>query len=540
MRNWLTLLIITGSLYASAQIGWMSTFESLNLSKNDTFWNGADLSGGFANGNAYFKNNFDTTYKAWKGVSVSNMMDSVSTGYTNQYSVRSAKGVNFTNQYAVVSQQATVVLNKQQVVNGCYINNATYPALSMLNGDGFAKKFGGTDGNDADYFRVIAKGYIGSDSSESSFYLADYRFTDNSKDYVVTNWTHWNLQHLGDVDSIVFRMESSDTGQYGMNTPAFFCLDNFNADSLESTYDISDIFFNNEIDPDTFLDGAENDGGFVVGKSLFVNEYNPKWKSWQGWSMSSMTDTVDGTFNNQYSCISGAGFHGAGAYLTGYKQSTILFPFLPTAHFNTAFRAFQFGVNNTTYAYKTMQEGNQFAKKFGGVTGNDKDFLVLKVVGMNYDGSKTDTIAHYLADYRFEDNALDYIQKDWDYVDISNILSGNPVVRLDFWVEGSDTGQFGLNTPGYFCFDNFLPLIGSVSDKIPVDLTLYPNPTKDFINVATTGNIKAVQVYDLLGNLQSFTRVNETQIDVSSLAKGLYIIRLETNQGIISKQFIKS
>jgi hypothetical protein len=68
------------------------------------------------------------------------------------------------------------------------------------------------------------------------FYLADYRFTDNSEDYIVDEWTWVDLSSLGAVDSLSFTLTSSDVGQFGMNTPAYFCMDNvFAADPMVST-----------------------------------------------------------------------------------------------------------------------------------------------------------------------------------------------------------------------------------------------------------------------------------------------------------------
>lgn len=540
MKSLLTVvLIVTLGNVAVAQIGWWSTFESQSLSKTDTFWNGADESGSFVSGKATFKNHYNTSWKVWDGFGVSNMTDTTTTGYTNQYSVISGSGVNYTQQYAVISQKATVVLDQQQIVKGCYVNNATYPALSMKDGDGFAKKFGGIDGNDKDYFRIIATGYIGNDSSTATFYLADFRDADNSNDYIVTNWTHWNLEDLGDVDSISFTFESSDTGQHGMNTPAFFCMDHFNADSFENTYDISDISFDYQTDVDSFFNGSSHDGGFVQGSTVFVNDFNKAWNSWTGWSMSSMADTVDATYNNQYSCISGSGFNRSETYLTGYKHCSVLFPYVSKTHFNTAYRSFFVGINNATYAYKTMLDGNNFAKKFGGVSGNDEDFLVLKVVGTLYSGEKTDTIEHYLADFRSDDNSKDYIQKQWSYLNLSPIVQGKAVVRLDFWIEGSDTGQYGLNTPAYFCMDNMFPLIGSVTESKPIRLNIYPNPTKDLLHIDVDVPVEGIHVIDLFGRNYITTTGSNKVVDVSELKTGIYFVRVKTNQGVITKQFIK-
>ncbi|MGZ4100225.1 MAG: DUF4465 domain-containing protein, partial [Bacteroidia bacterium] len=60
----------------------------------------------------------------------------------------------------------------------------------------------------------------------AEFYLADYRFTNNASDYIVQNWQWFNTSVLNTVDSVKFFMYSSDVGQFGINTPLFFSLDN--------------------------------------------------------------------------------------------------------------------------------------------------------------------------------------------------------------------------------------------------------------------------------------------------------------------------
>ncbi|MBO4549163.1 MAG: DUF4465 domain-containing protein, partial [Bacteroidaceae bacterium] len=56
----------------------------------------------------------------------------------------------------------------------------------------------------------------------------------------------------------------------------------------------------------------------------------------------------------------------------------------------------------------------------------------------------------YLADLR--DEATAYIINDWRYVDLSGL---GAVAKLGFELSSSDTGEWGMNTPGYFCFDDF-------------------------------------------------------------------------------------
>ena len=62
----------------------------------------------------------------------------------------------------------------------------------------------------------------GAQVATKDFYLAQ------NGEYVV-GWTYVDLSELGEIDGLTFEMSSSDTGTYGMNTPAYFAMDNFGA-----------------------------------------------------------------------------------------------------------------------------------------------------------------------------------------------------------------------------------------------------------------------------------------------------------------------
>lgn len=210
-----------------------STFDNLPLS-TDTFWNGSDLSGGFTDGDAYFPNVYDTAWSVWSsGFAYSNVLDTLTTGFTNLYGSANGTDASGNGIYAVAQNNAVVRLTGNaagKIVSGMYITNSTYAYLSMRDGDSFAKKFGGSSGNDPDWFKLTVKGYSGGALTADSveFYLADYRFSNNANDYIITEWKKVDLTKLGAVDSVFLHLSSSDNGQWGMNTPAFFCMDNFN------------------------------------------------------------------------------------------------------------------------------------------------------------------------------------------------------------------------------------------------------------------------------------------------------------------------
>jgi hypothetical protein len=206
------------------------------------YYNGSDSAGGFLSSDYWFTNNYNTDHGSWDGWAYSNTTDTTTEGSTNQWSSVTGGGVNGSANYGV-SYYSTYGKNHTQIlsgistgeyaqaVSGFYITNTTYANLSMTNGDSFAKKFGGESGTDADWFKVTA---FGLDSNYErtgdtvDFYLADYRSEDSGDDYIVTDWTWFDLSGLGVVSGLEFELSSSDVGSYGMNTPAYFAMDDFN------------------------------------------------------------------------------------------------------------------------------------------------------------------------------------------------------------------------------------------------------------------------------------------------------------------------
>lgn len=209
-------------------------FESFGL-KVDAFINNAGDEGAFADGNIRLPNEYDEVFMSWSGWAISTVSDTLTPGFTNQYSAIPGEGVNGSQHYAVSTVgfdfSGSVAIPAGEaaggVVEGMYVTNSTYAYLSMRDGDSFAKKFGGETGDDPDYFLLSIRKFLNGQLSEDSiaFYLADYRFEDNSQDYIVDEWTWLDLSELGNADSLLFKLYSSDVGAFGMNTPAFFCVD---------------------------------------------------------------------------------------------------------------------------------------------------------------------------------------------------------------------------------------------------------------------------------------------------------------------------
>jgi len=65
------------------------------------YWNGSDLSGGFACQALSFSNRYDTMYGSWLGFACSSVNNTNSGEWTNQYAVISGTGVGGAGHYAV-------------------------------------------------------------------------------------------------------------------------------------------------------------------------------------------------------------------------------------------------------------------------------------------------------------------------------------------------------------------------------------------------------------------------------------------------------
>ena len=66
---------------------------------------------------------------------------------------------------------------------------------------------------------------------------------------------------------------------------------------------------------------------------------------------------------------------------------------------------------------------------------------------------------------------------------------------------------------------------------------LYPNPATDILNIAMETELKSIEIYSLLG--QKVFSTNKNQIDVSSLSKGMYMVRVEdVNNGVSMQKLV--
>lgn len=200
------------------------------------YWNGRDGSGGFTREGIGFGTTYTLPYGSWAGFAYSNTTDATTAGWGNQFSAITGSGADGSARYAIGYQDTyagtipAITFSRRDLAgHGFRATNTTYAALAMRDGYFGAKKFGGATGGDPDWFLLTVTAYdSGLPGNSLGFYLADFRSPNNSLDYIVDDWMYVDLGGLGTADQLRFTFTSSDNDPiFGMNTPAYFALDNF-------------------------------------------------------------------------------------------------------------------------------------------------------------------------------------------------------------------------------------------------------------------------------------------------------------------------
>lgn len=507
-------VIVTGELL-------VADFENLYLEPN-TYWRGPDTKGtieegiygddqyqgSFLSGSFKFSNNYSIDWGSWSGFSYSNRTATEGANIMkDQWNACTGSGFDGSENYAVFFEDSfapmtvSIVNNPEgEQLTGFYITNAAVAVNAFVNGDGMTEG-GFTTG---DFFKLI----ITADNDKSlEYYLADYRSENAADHYYINDWQWVDLSSLGTVKELTFHMESSRKNAYGYTTPLYFCMDDFNGEKPhEGPATMEDL----ELADESYWNGSDGTGSFVSGAYKFGNGYEmyDGYGYAYGWFYSNTTSTLyNGGYADQYNSAVGHGAEGSKTFAV-FNENVYGEPTdVEVLSSKDGDVVSGFYVTNAAYTYTSMNNGDDYAKKFG-----LGDWFKLTVTGHDAEGAETGTVDFYLADLRVATHA--YIINTWRWVDLTSL---GKVKRLSFSLSSSDNGQFGMNTPAYFCLDN----LGGVKpeNEDPID----PLPT-GILEMSGREN----------GNVQHFD-LGGRQLDKAR--KGMNIIRM--GNGSVRKVMVK-
>ena len=119
----------------------------------------------------------------------------------------------------------------------------------------------------------------------------------------------------------------------------------------------------------------------------------------------------------------------------------------------------------------------------------------------------------------------------WYIATVRSICGEN---RISEW---NDTIRFFVPGDTTSTGDDPQEGIGTVVERYTF---MMPNPASDQVTVMSSFRIERIEIYTLTGQrvMQENVGGLSSQVDISSLSKGTYIVRIHTNRGVSSKRLV--
>lgn len=127
---------------------------------------------------------------------------------------------------------------------------------------------------------------------------------------------------------------------------------------------------------------------------------------------------------------------------------------------------------------------------------------------------------------------LDYFFNEFPYV--------NKVQGENSYSYNAQTSSFNLNGRTTYNYNAAIALSTPTIDKATANITFYPNPTTDFLNIQNPSKVAIDKVFvtDLTGK-KVLEQNNANQVNVANLAKGLYVVEAFSGEEKWVIKFVK-
>jgi hypothetical protein len=177
------------------------------------------------------------------------------------------------------------------------------------------------------------------------------------------------------------------------------------------------------------------------------------------------------------------------------------------------------------------------------------DYYPIAGVGMEYQGnmyviSSIDYDYEMIEGVTWEENTWYNIKVEINPEELKYYVNDELVFTGENY-NVSDISGFNMlhnNYGGSAYYDNIQinPEMANVKDMTSSNFNVYPNPVKDVLSLDLNEKIVTVEIYSLAGQkIKTFGHVSNVQ--VSDLTKGSYIVKIQTESGIVyTKKFVKN
>ena len=150
----------------------------------------------------------------------------------------------------------------------------------------------------------------------------------------------------------------------------------------------------------------------------------------------------------------------------------------------------------------------------------------------------------------------DEINLSWDAVEGAEYYNVYKFDELYEQTSNVNTTIYGLSSNTEYCFKvTAVNVIGESEkseevciktlvegvEELSMSFNIYPNPVNDNLYIETQILTQTIEIYDAFGRQQLIANGQQpTAIDVSNLNSGVYFIKIKTNEGVITKRFVKN
>ena len=201
------------------------------------------------------------------------------------------------------------------------------------------------------------------------------------------------------------------------------------------------------------------------------------------------------------------------------------------------FRAFATTTNTTTYgetlSFCTLPDDTP--EPCDAPTGLDTTLVANEVIGITWDANAN--VNSWNVNYRSQNGEWASATTTSNSYTITG-LTGSTTYEIQVQAVCSN-GQTSDWSASLFVTTKNV----GIQNWLDNSVMLYPNPAKEYVDIRVDGelNVNTMEVYDVYGKLINTVIVNEnpTRINVSNLADGMYFVRVNTEEGMVTKTFVK-
>lgn len=450
--------------------------------------------------------------------------------------------------YSLMSMQNSLSITFNDGNNysaeGMYVTTSPYIYYATKDGYFVARPFT----EEGDYLKIIAHG-VKEDNSETTTEMTIAEFT-NGTFSALDKWEWFDLSPLGEVKEIYFTMESTDVDpMWGMNTPGYFCMDRLTVSKEveEEEFDGITLDLTNPTNPETFTFNTTGEWTETYNDIDYTHWESQVFRfshliggegtsygglAWNGFTVSKNASdaSADYLLDTQWGCMAKGGISAVNSneIYVDAERPYIVANYSSWETENSLSITFNDGnlytlngmyVTNSPYPYYTNIAGDDFAN---GLT-NEGDYFKVIAYGVKADNS-VETAEFTLAE--FKNGSLQQVT-EWTWWDLSSL---GTIKEVYFTMESSDTGQWGINTPAYFCMDRIMasnPVESGIEKSVVNNNTteIYYSANNIYVTTATATLVK---VYSINGIevLSQMISEGTTSVSTATLANGIYVVKV--------------